>query len=36
VAEALRALRDARLDRRVTDRDSEVLFMQDFVSPKEG
>ena len=36
VAEALRALRDARLDQRVTDRDSEVQFMQDFVSPKEG
>jgi len=36
VAEALRALRDARLDRRVTDRDSEVLFVQGFVSRKEG
>ncbi len=36
VAEALRALRDARLDRRVTDRDSEVLFVQSFVSRKEG
>jgi tRNA nucleotidyltransferase (CCA-adding enzyme) len=36
VAVALRALRDARLDRRVTDRDSEVEFVQDFLSRKEG
>ena len=36
VAEALRALRDARLDGWVTDRDSEVEFLQDFVGPKEG
>ena len=36
VAEALRALRDARLDGRVANRDSEMEFVQDFLSRKEG
>ena len=36
VADALRALRDARLDGRLTDHDSEVTFVQDFLSREEG
>jgi len=36
VADALRALRDARLDGRVADRDSESDFVQNFLNRKEG
>jgi len=36
VADALRKLRDARLDGRLTDHDSEVAFVQDFLSREEG